>query len=60
MEKEDQEREELQLFKKQERIYPKRVSGKFRNAKWILMVITLAIYYLVPFCNHKSILMIIK
>lgn len=41
--------DELQLFKKQERIYPKRVSGTFRNLKWVAMIVCLAIYYLVPF-----------
>lgn len=41
--------DDLKLFKKQERIYPKRVSGRFRNLKWIAMVVCLAIYYLVPF-----------
>ena len=40
---------DLQLFSKQERIYPKRVSGLFRNLKWIGMIICLAIYYCVPF-----------
>lgn len=39
----------ITLFKKQERIYPKRVSGRYRNLKWILMVITLGIYYVTPF-----------
>ena len=36
-------------FAKQEKVYPKRVWGKFRKLKWIAMVITLAIYYLTPF-----------
>ncbi len=40
---------DIQLFKKQERIYPKRVSGRYRNLKWVAMVVCLAIYYLVPF-----------
>lgn len=40
---------ELQLFAKQERIYPKRVTGIFRNLKWIAMIVCLAIYYCVPF-----------
>jgi cytochrome c oxidase accessory protein FixG len=39
----------LSLFKKQEIIYPKRVSGRFRNLKWVAMIVCLAIYYLVPF-----------
>lgn len=36
-------------FAKQEKVYPKRVWGRFRKLKWIAMVITLAIYYLTPF-----------
>ncbi len=40
---------QIQFFEKQERIYPKRVTGKFRNLKWIIMIITLGIYYLTPF-----------
>lgn len=39
----------LKYFAKQEKVYPKRVSGKYRNLKWIAMIITLGIYYLVPF-----------
>ncbi|WP_417456477.1 cytochrome c oxidase accessory protein CcoG [Kordiimonas sp.] len=39
----------LQLFEKKERIFPKRVWGKFRKIKWLVMVITLGIYYLAPF-----------
>ena len=41
--------DDIILFKKQERIYPKRVSGRYRNLKWIAMIVCLAIYYLVPF-----------
>ena len=41
--------DDIILFKKQERIYPKRVYGKYRNLKWVAMIICLAIYYLVPF-----------
>jgi len=41
--------DDLQLFAKQERIYPKRVSGLYRNLKWVAMVICLGIYYGVPF-----------
>ncbi len=41
--------DDIQLFAKQERIYPKRVSGIYRNLKWMAMIICLAIYYLVPF-----------
>ena len=41
--------QDITFFKKQERIYPKRVSGRYRNLKWIAMIVCLAIYYLVPF-----------
>ena len=30
------------------KIYPKRAHGPFRTAKWIVMAVTLGIYYLVP------------
>lgn len=41
--------DDITFFKKQERIYPRSVTGRFRTLKWTVMVITLAIYYLVPF-----------
>lgn len=36
------------LFQPTATIYPKRVDGKFRQIKWIVMLLTLAIYYVVP------------
>lgn len=39
----------LSLFAKQEKIYPKRVWGKYRILKWWAMIVTLGIYYLAPF-----------
>lgn len=36
------------LYKAREPIYPKRVKGTFRNLKWIIMALTLGVYYLVP------------
>ena len=36
------------LYKARVPIYPKLVHGRFRFAKWIVMSVTLAIYYLVP------------
>jgi cytochrome c oxidase accessory protein FixG len=36
------------LYAAREPIYPKRVSGRFRNLKWYLMAFTLGIYYLAP------------
>jgi cytochrome c oxidase accessory protein FixG len=39
----------FEYFGKQKKIYPKRVSGKYRNLKWLAMVVTLGIYYVTPF-----------
>ncbi|MCF8495568.1 MAG: cytochrome c oxidase accessory protein CcoG [Alphaproteobacteria bacterium] len=39
----------IKLYSKREKIYPKRVSGRYRNLKWIAMIITLSVYYVVPF-----------
>ncbi len=36
------------LYAAREPIFPRRVSGKFRNLKWWLMAAMLGIYYLVP------------
>ena len=36
------------LYAAPEPIFPKRVSGKFRNLKWLIMLLTLGIYYLTP------------
>jgi cytochrome c oxidase accessory protein FixG len=37
-----------QLYKKREPIYPKLVHGRFRAFKWLMLVGTLAVYYLTP------------
>ena len=36
------------LYAAREPIFPRRVSGNFRNLKWFLMAFTLGIYYLTP------------
>jgi cytochrome c oxidase accessory protein FixG len=36
------------LHKKREKIHPKRAYGAFRSTKWIVMAITLTIYYVTP------------
>jgi cytochrome c oxidase accessory protein FixG len=36
------------LFKAREKIHPKRVNGRFRLIKWIVMALTLTIYYVTP------------
>ena len=38
----------IKLFEKQQKIYPKRVWGKYRKIKWLIMFITLGIYYFAP------------
>jgi cytochrome c oxidase accessory protein FixG len=36
------------LYAARRKIFPKRVKGKFRTFKWIVMAITLSVYYLTP------------
>lgn len=36
------------LYEARKKIFPKRAEGKFRRFKWIVMLITLGIYYLTP------------
>ena len=36
------------LYAPRKKIFPKRASGSFRRFKWLVMVITLGIYYLTP------------
>ncbi|WP_111732090.1 cytochrome c oxidase accessory protein CcoG [Roseovarius amoyensis] len=36
------------LYAAREPVFPKRVYGKFRNFKWVIMAITLGIYYVTP------------
>lgn len=43
-----QESQTITYFKKQERIYPRAVEGRYRRFKWIAMAVLLAIYYLAP------------
>jgi hypothetical protein len=40
--------EPVVLYVKRKQIYPKLVFGPFRNLKWFLLVVTLAIYYVLP------------
>jgi cytochrome c oxidase accessory protein FixG len=45
----------IQLFKKQEKIYPRRVWGTFRKLKWVAMGVLLAIYYGAPWLRwHRG------
>lgn len=36
------------LYAAREPIFPRRVSGKFRSLKWVIMIFTLGVYYLTP------------
>ena len=36
------------LYAAREPIFPRRVSGPFRNLKWFILIVTLGIYYVVP------------
>jgi cytochrome c oxidase accessory protein FixG len=36
------------LYEKRHQIYPKLAHGKFRMVKWVVMAVTLGIYYLIP------------
>ncbi|MEM6463988.1 MAG: hypothetical protein AAF724_18935, partial [Pseudomonadota bacterium] len=36
------------LYEKRKKIFPKRATGQFRRFKWIIMFVTLGIYYLTP------------
>ena len=42
------DRGEGSLYAARVKIYPKRAHGTFRTIKWIVMAVTLSIYYLVP------------
>lgn len=36
------------LYAKRQKIFPKRVEGRYRRFKWLMMAITLTIYYVTP------------
>ena len=36
------------LYAAREPVFPRRVKGKFRSLKWVIMAVTLGIYYLLP------------
>lgn len=39
---------ELKLYEKRKGVYPKAVDGTFRKLKWVIMAVTLGIYYITP------------
>jgi hypothetical protein len=48
-------KEKRSLFKKHERIFPKSISGRFRTIKWMVLIVALSIYYLLPWIRwHRA------
>ncbi|RXF73168.1 cytochrome c oxidase accessory protein CcoG [Hansschlegelia zhihuaiae] len=41
--------EDVSLYVSARKIYPQAVSGRFRSIKWALLILTLGIYYALPF-----------
>ncbi|MEZ5710616.1 MAG: cytochrome c oxidase accessory protein CcoG [Blastomonas sp.] len=39
---------EVQLYAKRKAVFPKAIDGNFRRFKWLVMAVTLAIYYVTP------------
>ncbi|MCM8558218.1 cytochrome c oxidase accessory protein CcoG [Sphingomicrobium sediminis] len=42
------DRETNQFFEARKKVFPRRIDGSFRRLKWVIMVVTLAIYYVTP------------
>ena len=40
--------EDRQLYAERQKVYPKLAHGKYRTIKWVVMAVTLGIYYLLP------------
>ncbi|MBP1851138.1 cytochrome c oxidase accessory protein CcoG [Rhizobium halophytocola] len=40
------------LYQPRKKIFPKRASGRFRRFKWLVMAVTLGIYYLTPWLRY--------
>jgi len=45
--------DDIPLYAQRRKIYPQSVHGKFRNIKWAVLVVTLGIYYLLPFVRWE-------
>ena len=41
------------LYAARQQIYPKLAHGKFRSVKWVVMAVTLAVYYLLPWLRWE-------
>ncbi len=46
-------KENRQLFAARKKIFPKHVKGTFRNLKWVIMAITLGVYYITPWIRWE-------
>ena len=46
-------KENRELYSSRVPIYPKRVSGTYRNLKWIAMALTLGVYYILPWLRWE-------
>ncbi len=40
---------EIPFFAPSPKVYPQQVSGRFRRIKWVILFVTLGIYYFLPF-----------
>jgi cytochrome c oxidase accessory protein FixG len=45
--------DDVPLYAPRRKIYPQSVHGKFRTTKWAVLVVTLGIYYLLPFVRWE-------
>src|SRR5215813_6953830 len=45
--------DDLPLYAPRRHIYPQRVHGTYRRVKWIILYVTLGIYYLLPFVRWE-------
>lgn len=43
------DQDDIPLFAASRKVYPQSVSGPFRRAKWLILVLCLGVYYLLPF-----------
>ena len=46
-------KESRSLYQARKKIHPKRASGNFRRFKWLIMLITLGIYYITPWIRWE-------
>ena len=39
---------EIQLFESRRKVFPQKIDGTFRRLKWLVMIMTLGVYYTLP------------